>query len=365
MAERALIESTPDGLWCAEGGFHIDPWRPVERAVITHAHADHARSGCGAYWCTPGTAGLLRKRIGPGITARELGYGETIAQDGVRLSLHPAGHVLGSAQARVESMATGEVWVVSGDYKNGATGPVEDPTCAPFEVVACDTFITETTFGLPIYRWPEPGEVAYEINAWWRENADAGRTSVLMTYSLGKAQRVLAMLDAGIGPIGVHGAVAPLNGVYREQGVELPSCVHANKESARDLKGGGMIVAPPSVNGTVWVRGFLGPGGIRTAFASGWMAVRGRRRWGGYDRGFVLSDHADWAGLLATIGATGASRVGTTHGSAGALARYLREERGLEAFSLDTRYTGEGGEDGPGAGEAEHATSSGGQGELL
>jgi putative mRNA 3-end processing factor len=342
-----LIVPTERGLWCEAGGFHIDPWRPVDVAVVTHAHADHATPGCGSYIASANTLALMRSRMSGMIGGTTPAFGERVRLGTVTVSLHPAGHVLGSAQVRVEP-DEGPVWVVTGDYKTET-----DPTCEPFEPVACDTLLTECTFGLPIYRWPDSAEVFGDINAWWRANAAAGRTTLLLTYALGKAQRVLAGLDASIGPIGIHGALKGPTGVYRAAGIALPDTVHAGPDSAADLKGVGLIIAPPSAASTPWVRRFKGPGGMRTAFVSGWMRVRGRRRWGSVDRGFVLSDHADWDGLIDTVRRTGASRVGVTHGSSEPLARYLQERMGLDTFVVPTRYRGEGGETDGGDGTAQ------------
>lgn len=331
-----LITTTASGLWCEAGGFHIDPWHPVPRAVITHAHADHACAGCETYLASPATCDLLRVRIGKSINVQSLPFGQSVREGDAAVSLHPAGHILGSAQVRVAHATTGETWVVSGDYK---TDP--DPTAETFEPVRCDTFISETTFALPIYRWPDRAAVAYDINTWWRQCAEQSRTAVLLAYSLGKAQRVLHLLDDSIGPIGVHGSIPALSEVYTRHGIDLPSCVHANADTAAALKGTGIIVAPPSAGSGPWIRKFAGENGLRIAMASGWMRVRGRRRWQCLDHGFVLSDHADWPHLLSTIETTGASRVGLTHGSASTLARYLAEARGMDTFVLPTRYTGE------------------------
>ncbi|HEX7889663.1 MAG TPA: ligase-associated DNA damage response exonuclease [Ramlibacter sp.] len=321
-----LIVQRPEGLYCPPGDFYIDPWRPVARAVITHAHSDHARSGNGHYLAAAPAEGVLRSRLGD-IPLQMLPYGETVEHHGVKVSLHPAGHVLGSAQVRLEH--GGRVWVASGDYK-----VVPDPTCTPFEPVRCDVFITESTFGLPIYRWCPDEDVFGDINAWWTRNASHGRASVLCCYSFGKAQRVLAGVDPSIGPIIVHGAVRPLNDAYRAAGVALPDTRMVTEvQDKADLRRC-LVVCPPSAAASPWMRRF---GDAQTAFASGWMQVRGNRRRGGYDRGFVLSDHADWPGLLEAIAATQASRVIVTHGSAAVMVRYLRE-RGLQAESFDTEY---------------------------
>ncbi|WP_301359857.1 ligase-associated DNA damage response exonuclease [Stutzerimonas nitrititolerans] len=338
-----LVVARPEGLYCPPGDFYIDPWRPVERAVITHAHGDHARWGMGHYLAAAESEGILRSRIAADMPLQTLAYGESIEHHGVKLSFHPAGHVLGSAQVRLEYR--GEVWVASGDYK------VEpDGTCAPFEPVRCHTFITESTFGLPIYRWPAQSEVFRDINDWWRANAAAGRASVLFCYAFGKAQRILHGLDENIGTVVVHGAVEPLNKVYRDAGVYLPPTVYAGDLKKSDpLLRKAIVLAPPSTAGSNWMRRF---GDYADAFASGWMMLRGTRRRRGVDRGFVLSDHADWPGLLWAIGETGAERVMVTHGSVPVLVRYLREQ-GLDAQAFETEY---GDEDEP---EADEGTSAG------
>lgn len=310
---------------------HVDPWKPVEAAIVTHGHADHAATGCGRYIASPATASILRCRYGIKAPIQELSPGESIDLGRSRVSLHAAGHILGSSQVRIE--AKGGVTVVTGDYK---TAP--DPTCDAFEVVECDALLTESTFGLPVFRWPPDAEVFAQLNAWWRANAAQGLNSVVFAYSLGKAQRVLAGVDASIGPVLVHGAVEKVLGPYREFGTALPDTARANRESAKAADGRALIVAPPSAAGTPWMRHFTP---CSTAFASGWMAVRGTRRWQSVDRGFVVSDHADWDGLLDTVRRTGARFVGVTHGSSTAFARYLREEVGVEAEAVSTRYTGE------------------------
>ena len=331
-----LIVAGPEGLACAAGAFHVDPWKPVPLAVVTHAHADHATPGCGRYITTPRTAAFMRTRFGGDPEITELEFGHPVDLNGVRVSLHPAGHTPGSAQVRLEH--DGRVWCVTGDYKRDA-----DTTSEPFELVECDALITESTFGLPIFRWPDAAEVAADINAWRQKNAEEGATSVLLAYAFGKAQRVMALLDPSIGPIGVHGAVARLCAAYQDLGVSLPEWLHAKRETRDALKGAGTIVAPPSVAGSTWLRGFAGKGGVRTAMVSGWMTIRGRRRWRALDAGFVLSDHADWPGLLRTIEESGATRVGVTHGYAEPMARYLREVKGLDAFAVPTRFRGEDG----------------------
>jgi putative mRNA 3-end processing factor len=330
MASGPLLEPTEKGLYCARGDFYVDPWRPVPRAVITHAHADHATNGCERYLTATDGVAVLQARMGRDAVVAGLAPGQSIDMNGVDVSFHPAGHLLGSSQVRVESK--GEIWVVSGDYK------VEpDRTCAPFETVRCHTFVTESTFGLPIYRWVPQSEIFDEINAWWRANQEAGRASLLFAYSLGKAQRLLAGVNATIGPIYAHGAVEAMNLAYRETGVELPQTTYASAAVKGTDFSRAMVVAPPSAHGSPWARKF---GSSSSAFASGWMQIRGPRRRKAVDRGFVLSDHADWPGLLGAISATGASRVLVTHGYTAVLVRWLREQ-GLDADVLATQYRGE------------------------
>jgi putative mRNA 3-end processing factor len=324
MGDMVVVRK--EGLYCVPGDFYIDPWRPVDRAVITHAHGDHARWGHKHYLASSPSVNILKSRLGADIDIDGLAYGERIVHKGVTVSLHPAGHVLGSAQVRMEY--EGEIWVASGDYK------VEpDKTCAPFEAVRCHTFITESTFGLPIYRWDPQQEVIDEINRWWRRNAEEGRTSVLYAYAFGKAQRVLSGLDTSIGPIVCHGAVEPLNRVYREGGVELPRTQLVSETGKEEMKRA-LVLAPPSAAGSTWTRRF---GDYSDAFASGWMLLRGARRRRGVDRGFVLSDHADWPGLLGAIEATGAQQVVVTHGSIPVMVRWLCQI-GLDAKAFDTEF---------------------------
>lgn len=329
-----LVIERPEGLYCPPGDFYIDPWRPVDRAVITHAHGDHARVGSGHYLASAPSEGVLRTRLGADIDLQTLRFGETITHHGVKLSLHPAGHVLGSAQVRLEH--GGRVWVASGDYFVSGPGDL-NTTCDPFEPVRCDCFITESTFGLPVYRWCPQREVFDDIDAWWRANAEAGRASLLMGYAFGKAQRILAGVDPGIGPIVVHGALLALNRAYRAAGVALPPTLHLSEVTDKSILKRALVVAPPSVHGSAWARRF---GDASDAFASGWMQLRGARRRRGVDRGFVLSDHADWPGLQRAIAATGAERVIVTHGYEAVMVRWLQEQ-GLQAGAFRTEYDDE------------------------
>ena len=282
MDPNDLLVPTDVGLFCPPGGFYIDPWRPVDRAVVTHAHADHACRGCGRYLTSAAGRAVLQVRMGAEAVVDTLAPGERVDVNGVRLSLHPAGHILGSSQVRVEW--NGLVGVVSGDYK---TEP--DATCDPFEPVKCHVFISECTFGLPVYRWPAQASVFEAARAWWWGNQEAGKASLLFAYSLGKAQRLIAGIGNEIGPIYTHGAVETMNRAYRAGGVPLPETAYAAVASGADWSKS-LIVAPPSAQGSPWMRRF---GATSTAFASGWMSIRGARRRRSVDRGFVLSDHVD------------------------------------------------------------------------
>ena len=337
MTAPDLVVLRPEGLYCPPGDFWIDPWRPVPRAVITHAHADHARRGHGAYLASAEGAAALRARVGAGIALQTLAWGEVLDLGGVRLSLHPAGHVLGSAQVRLEHH--GQVWAVSGDYfvcgdHDDTSGPGL-ATCTPFEPLRCDCFVTECTFGLPIYRWRPPHEVFAEIDAWWAANAAAGRTSLLLGYSFGKAQRLLAGVNPAIGPIAVHDTVEAMNTAHHAAGFRLPETRRLDALTAAERRGA-LVIAPPTARGSAWAAGL---GEHRSAFASGWMQLRQRQRRAGVDRGFVLSDHADWPGLLRAIRATGAERVVVTHGAEAVLLRWLREQ-GWRADPFRTAFGG-------------------------
>lgn len=329
-----LVRTTERGLWCEAGGFYVDPWEPVDQAIVTHAHADHTRPGSKSYLTSARGAELVRIRTQDGARIEAVDYGEPVTLGDVRVSLHPAGHVLGSAQVRIERLSgqgrTGETWVIAGDYKTD-----HDPTCAPFESVPCDVFVSESTFGLPLFEWTPMAEVTAEIFAWWSANAEAGRTSLLCAYALGKSQRLLAALRGAERPIAVHGALDNLLEPYRAQGVELAETRYVTPDVAKEIRGSGLVIAPPSANGTPWMRKL---GDVSTGFASGWMRLRGARRRRNFDRGFVVSDHADWNGLLNAIEATGAKRVLVTHGYIDPLVRYLREERGLDAERLESRF---------------------------
>jgi len=328
-----VLTFTEAGIYCPAADAHIDPWRPVDRALITHGHSDHARWGHRRYLATEAAAPVIRHRLGD-ITLQTTRYGETHRIGDATVSFHPAGHVPGSAQIRVE--VGGEVWVVSGDYKTGDDGLSE-----PFEPVRCDTFISECTFGLPIYSWPDDATLAAQINGWWAATRDKGQTAILGVYALGKAQRVLRMLDPALGPILTHGAVEATNAVMRAQGIALPKTVQVTPDLDLKPLRGAMVLAPPSALGSAWMRKF---GPVSTGFASGWMRLRGVRRRRAADRGFVVSDHADWDGLNSAIAATGADRVFVTHGYTTQFAQWLRSQ-GYDAGIVQTEFGGEDGED--------------------
>ena len=327
--DMAILEPRPRGLYCPAGDFYVDPWSPVDRAVVTHAHADHARPGSSSYLISSEGEAVFRLRLGENANLQTVAFGDRVSIGDAIVSLHPAGHMLGSAQVRVET-AEG-VCVVTGDYKRDG-----DNTCSPFETVPCDVLVTESTFGLPVYRWPKPAAVAEEINSWWSANREAGVTSVLYAYAIGKAQRVLSILDSGIGPILTHGAIESGTEAYREAGVKLPETIIATG-ATRDQRRGAMVLAVPGADGTPWLRRF---GTISTAMVSGWMRIRGVRRYRSVDRGFVMSDHVDWPALLQTVSDTGASRVLATHGYTGPVVRWFRDQ-GLNADALETRFSGE------------------------
>ena len=326
----ALLEFTEEGIYCPPADVYIDPWRPVNKALITHGHADHSRWGNKQYLFTKTAEPVIRYRLG-NIKAETVDFGEVCTINGVKFSFHPAGHIVGSAQIRVEHK--GEVWVVSGDYKLEDDGLAE-----AFEPVKCHTFITESTFGLPVYRWKPQETVFAGINDWWRSNQAAGKTSVIGVYALGKAQRVLAGLDSSIGSIFTHGAIENTNRVMRKQGLSLPPTTKVSREyKAKDMEGA-MVLATPSATSSNWMRRFKQ---VSVGIASGWMALRGTRRRRAADRGFVLSDHADWTGLNEAISATEAEQVIVTHGYTNLFARWLRDERGIDAREAQTEYEGE------------------------
>ncbi len=324
-----VLEFRPQGIYCPAGDFYIDPWKPVDRALITHGHADHSRWGMKRYLATQAATPVIKHRLGD-IDIETIAYAEQRRIGDATVSFHPAGHVPGSAQIRIE--VAGEVWVASGDYKT-----TDDGLSEPFEPVPCHAFITESTFGLPVFKWDRQDDVIASINAWWQANRDAGRFSIIGAYALGKAQRILANVDTSIGPILTHGAIENTNQVLRAQGVALPATVRVTPDTNIKDHAGGLVIATPSAMNGTWARRF---GQASTAFASGWMAMRGVRRRRSADRGFVMSDHADWEGLNTAIKATGAERVFVTHGYTTQFSRWLSEQ-GYDAAIVDTEFEGE------------------------
>jgi putative mRNA 3-end processing factor len=326
----ALLEFRPEGIYCPQGDFHIDPWRRVDKALITHAHADHARWGMKHYLTHESSIPVMRLRLGQDISVQGVAYGQKIIMNGVEVSFHPAGHIPGSSQIRVAYQ--GETWVASGDYKLE-----DDGLSQAFEPVKCHTFITECTFGLPVYKWPKQTEVIQDINNWWRQNQTEGKVSFITAYSLGKAQRVIKNIDHSIGKVFTHGAVANTNEVLLEAGFDLPNTQRVTKDIAKEEFMGSLVIAPPAALNSSWMRKFKP---LSIGIASGWMQLRGARRRRAADRGFVMSDHADWPGLLDAIKATGAENIITTHGYTDVFSRYLKEI-GYHAMEEKTLFTGE------------------------
>lgn len=318
------------GIFCEPAGVYIDPWKPVDKAIITHAHSDHARWGSKHYLAHHQSVPVLKYRLGPDITVQGVNYGEELSINGVKISLHPAGHIIGSAQVRLEYK--GEIWVVSGDYKLQ-----QDGIGVPYESIRCHHFVTESTFGLPIYHFPTPEEVASDINTWWALNKKNGKNSIIIGYALGKAQRIIKRLNPAIGNIFTHGAVANLNDVLAVFDLGLPPTQRAAGITKKELNGD-IIVAPPSAIGTPWLKRFEP---FSMGICSGWMQLRGARRRRGADRGFVLSDHADWNQLNTAVTETGAEHIYVTHGYKSIYAKWLRDEYKLNAVEVDTLYEGE------------------------
>jgi putative mRNA 3-end processing factor len=323
-----LLELTDSGLFCPPAGIYIDPWKAVDQAVITHAHSDHSRWGMKHYLAHHHSAEVMKLRLGAEISLQTVAYQEPLDINGVKITLHPAGHIPGSAQVRLEYK--GKVAVVSGDYKTE-----NDGLSTPFEPIKCHEFVSECTFGLPIYKWESQVEIFQQINSWWKSNAAEGRNTVLFAYSLGKAQRILQNLDRSIGSVFVHGAVWNTNQALIKNGIELWDVPKVTAELPKSTFKGSLIIAPPSAMGTPWMRRFSP---FRTGICSGWMAVRGTRRRRSADRGFVLSDHADWEGLVSAITATEAEKVYLTHGSTASFGRFLQEEKGIDAVELKTLF---------------------------
>lgn len=327
---HSLLRFTNKGIYCPEGKFYIDPWRPVTKALITHGHADHSRPGHQHYLAHHHSETIMRQRLGDDIQIETTEYGKSININGVKVSFHPAGHIPGSAQIRLEFK--GKIAVVSGDYKLE-----DDGLSTPFEPVKCHEFVTETTFGLPIYQWKPQIETFNEINQWWKQNQENGKTSVIFAYALGKAQRIMKNVDSAIGKIYTHGAVENATEALRKTGLQLPQTIKITNEIPKKDYQGNLVIATPASIGTPWMKK-LAP--YSTGIASGWMMLRGTRRRKAADRGFVLSDHADWNGLLDAVKLSEAETVYSTHGYSNVFTKYLREQ-GLNAISLDTQFEGE------------------------
>jgi putative mRNA 3-end processing factor len=322
-----LIEHTDRGLFCRRGNFYIDPWKPVHKALITHAHSDHARPGNDHYLCHTDTLALLRLRLGELISCQVLPWNVPLWINGVKVSLHPAGHIIGSSQVRVEY--NGEIWVVSGDYK-----VEDDGLSGAFEPVPCHCFITESTFGLPIYRWKPQREIFSAMEHWIRQNQQEAVTSVLLAYSLGKAQRLIAQLGGLDIPLFVHGAIWNAQTALKAAGWIMPTVRHIAPDTPKEAFKGQVVIAPPSADDSLWLKKFLP---YSLGVCSGWMQVRGNTRRRNADAGFALSDHADWPGLLSAVKATGAAQVLVTHGFQSAFSRYLSEQ-GLQAAEVHTAF---------------------------
>jgi putative mRNA 3-end processing factor len=324
-----LIKFTNKGIYCEQGDFYIDPWQPVNLAVTTHGHADHVKWGNKAYLCHELTKPTLNQRLGPDLVIETLPYNKEISINGIKLSLFPAGHVIGSSQIRLEYK--GEVCVVSGDYK------VEyDGISTAFEPVKCHTFVSESTFGLPIYKWQPQDVIFGQIRNWVSDNQDKGKTSVLVAYSLGKAQRLIKNL-AAYSDIYVHNSIANLNEGFIKAGVDLPETIRITPDTKKDSMQQGLVIVPPALADGKWMKTLQS---AATGVCSGWMQVRAGRRWRSADAGFALSDHADWPGLLKAIEATSAEKVFVTHGFTATFSKYLNEI-GIESEEVKTQYGNE------------------------
>lgn len=328
-----LLQFTDRGIYCEKANVYLDPWKPVDKAIISHGHSDHAYAGHKHYLSTAGAMPVIRHRLNLQDNIQTLEYGKQLNINGVNFSFHPAGHIPGSAQIRAEYK--GEVWVFTGDYKLQ-----NDGISVPFEPIRCDVFITESTFGLPIYKWKPQHEVFAEINEWWRKNQLQGKCSVIAGYTLGKAQRILKNIDSSIGKIFTHGAVDSVNRVLMNQGLALPEAPRVSNEIRKEDIQGALIIAPPSAVGSTWMRRFYP---YSLGVASGWMKLRGTRRRRGADRGFALSDHADWNELNLAIKETGARKIFVTHGYTEIFSQWLNSN-GMESHEVKTRFEGELGE---------------------
>lgn len=321
-----LVKFTKKGIYCIPGKFYLDPWYPVEYAIISHGHADHARWGNKHYLCHNQSKAILQHRIGADISIESLPYNEYKVINGVKVSFHPAGHILGSAQIRLEYK--GYIVVFSGDYK---TQP--DFITTPFEPVKCHEFITESTFGLPIYKWKSEEELQQELQDWIVQNQQNNRTSVFLGYSLGKAQRIMKLVEK-VEEIYVHSAIHNLNKAIENSGITIPTTKLLTADFKKTEIQNKIVILPPALLGSKMIKKIPN---AATAICSGWMQIRGNRRWKGVDAGFAVSDHADWDGLLSAVKATEAEKVYVTHGSQAVFSKYLNEI-GIEAHELKTEF---------------------------
>jgi len=326
IAEKQLIKFTKKGIYCPQGKFYLDPWYPVDYAVISHGHADHARRGMKNYLCTDDSKAILKHRLGANINVESIPYGKAITINEVKVSFHPAGHVIGSAQIRMEYK--GYVVVFTGDYK---TQP--DFITTPYEPIKCNTLITESTFGLPIYKWKKEEVLQKELQSWIKTNQSNNRTSVFLGYSLGKAQRLLSLLD-GCDDVFVHRSIHNLNEVILNSGFTLPNTKLWSADLDKKTLQNKIIIAPPAILGSRMLKRLSNPA---TAICSGWMQIRGNRRWQAVDAGFAVSDHADWNGLITAVKLSKAEQVYVTHGSQAVFSKYLNEI-GIKASELITEY---------------------------
>ncbi|TZF83982.1 ligase-associated DNA damage response exonuclease [Pedobacter sp. BS3] len=322
----ALVTFTKKGIYCRQGDFYIDPWLPVDYAVITHGHGDHVRFGNKHYLCHTLTGPIIRQRISTDLQVETQDYGKTVTRNGVKISFFPAGHIIGSAQVRLEYQ--GEIWVISGDYKTEYDG-----ISTPFEPVRCHAFVSESTFGLPVYKWQKQDVIFNQVKSWIADNRQRDKTSVLIAYSLGKAQRLIKNL-AGDMPIYVHNSIANLNEALEQAGVHLPETIRITADTRKEELKSGIVIVPSAMRNSRWLKNLSGP---VTGICSGWMQVRAHRRWQSADAGFALSDHADWPGLLEAIKATGAEKIYVTHGFTATFSRFLNEN-GFDAKEVITRY---------------------------
>jgi len=321
-----LITFTKKGIYCKQGDFYIDPWWPVDYAVTTHGHSDHVRYGNKYYLCHTLTAPIIKKRISEDLNIETLDYGKQIIRNGVAISFFPAGHIIGSAQVRLEYK--GEICVISGDYKTEYDG-----ISTPFEPIKCHSFVSESTFGLPIYKWQKQAVVFDDIKNWVNNNINQMKTSVLIAYSLGKAQRLIKNLATDL-PIYVHNSIANLNEVIINSGINLPETIRITPETKKDDMQKGILIVPPVMRDSKWIKSL---NQSATGICSGWMQVRAHRRWQSADAGFTLSDHADWPGLIEAVVATGAEKVYVTHGFTAAFSRFLNE-KGIESAEVTTYF---------------------------